>query len=515
MSWNMIVIYRQYNYNTFPGQSQGDVEEMANIFPRKNRQGIITSYTIRVSRGYDSNGKRLKPYTMSYKPAPGMTKKQIDKEVQRQAFLFEEQCRLGYAPASRQTFAQYAAYVLTVKEQAGTKHTTVTRYRELLERINKVIGDMKLTDIRPQHLTEFYSQLRQNGLRKNSKAVPMGNLKEVLKSVGITQKRLAELSGVSPTTINTIKRGGTVSEDRAAAVCKALDVPFNRLFRLEQDNRPLSEKTVQEHHRLISLILSYAEKEMLVPYNAAEKVIDKPKAERTKKVNYFEPETLERIRACLDNEPLKWRVITHLLIVTGCRRGEIMGLKWSAVDFERSQIKINNNLLYSSDYGIYQDSTKTDTSDRIIKLPAETMELLKNYRSWWEQVRSEAGTEWNYFIEIPDGRGIKHTERTDFLFIKDSGTNTGYPMHPDSITDWLNKFAEKNQLPHINPHAFRHTLASVLCLNGIDITTISKWLGHKNVTTTMNIYEHILEKGREQVVDCVEDIILKNKKSCG
>lgn len=102
-------------------------------------------------------------------------------------------------------------------------------------------------------------------------------------------------------------------------------------------------------------------------------------------------------------------------------------------------------------------------------------------------MRYNAGTEWNYFIEISDGKGIKHSERADFLFIKDSGTNTGYPMNPDSITSWLNKFSEKNNLPHINPYAFRHTLASVLCLNGIDITTISKWLGHKDVTTTIPI----------------------------
>ena len=68
---------------------------MANITPRKNKNGEITSYTIRVYHGYDSEGNRLKPYTMSYKPAPGMTAKRIEKEVQRQATLFEEQCKQG------------------------------------------------------------------------------------------------------------------------------------------------------------------------------------------------------------------------------------------------------------------------------------------------------------------------------------------------------------------------------------------------------------------------------------
>ncbi len=126
---------------------------MANITPRKNKKGEITSYTIRVYHGYDSKGKRLKPYTMSYKPATGMTDKQIKKEVKRQAMLFEEQCKLGYAPDSRQTFARYAEYVLNSKEDSGTKHSTIKRYRELLERINKGIGHIRLTDIRPQNQT--------------------------------------------------------------------------------------------------------------------------------------------------------------------------------------------------------------------------------------------------------------------------------------------------------------------------------------------------------------------------
>ena len=485
---------------------------MPNITPRKNKNGEITSYTIRVYHGYDSEGKRLKPYTMSYKPAQGMTERQIEKEVQRQAMLFEEQCKLGYAPDNKQTFAQYAEYVLRNKEESGTKHRTLSRYRELLQRINAGIGHIKLVDLRPAHLTELYSQLRQSGIRKgSSRAFPIADLKELIKAKGLTKKRAAELSGVSETTLSVAYRGSSISGETAETICKALKIPVNKAFRVEQDSRPLSEKTVQEHHRLISLVLSYAEKEMLVPYNAAAKVINKPKAERSHEVNYFEPEELDRIRDSLSTEPLKWQTITHLLLVTGCRRGEIMGLKWSAVDLESGTIKINNNLLYSKELGVYQDTTKTTTSDRIVKLAPETTELLKEYRAYWEQFRRDTGTEWNSFIEIADGKGNKHHERAEFLFIKESGSEVGYPMHPDSVTDWLNKFSARHSLPHINPHAFRHTLASVLCLNGIDMTTISKWLGHKNVTTTMNIYEHILDKGREQVADCVADVILRKK----
>lgn len=487
---------------------------MPNITPRKNKNGEITSYTIRVYHGYDKQGKRLKPYTMNYKPLPGMTARQMEKEVQRQALIFEEQCRQGYSLDNKQTFSEYAEYVLQCKKESGTKHRTLERYRELLKRINAGIGHIKLVDLRPQHLINLYSQLRQPGIRKGSgRAFPLVDLKAYIKDKGITKVKLSEMSGVSLTTLSTVYNGGSVSEKAAESICKALSAPIGKLFRVETDNTPLSEKTVREHHRLISTVLAQAEKEMLVQYNAAEKVVNKPKAEQSKDINYFEPADIERIRECLDNEPLKWRVITHLLLVTGCRRGEIAGLKWSAVDFRQSKLHICNNLLYSKALGVYEDTTKTASSERIVNLPDETMRLLYEYRKYWEKLRGSYGSAWNSFLIMRDGKGTEHSERADFLFVREDGDKAGYPLHPDSITDWLNKFSERNGLPHINPHAFRHTLASVLCLNGIDITTISKWLGHKSVTTTMNIYEHILESGKEQVVSCVSDVLLGNKQA--
>ena len=75
----------------------------------------------------------------------------------------------------------------------------------------------------------------------------------------------------------------------------------------------------------------------------------------------------------------------------------------------------------------------------------------------------------------------------------------GYPMNPDSITDYLDKFSKREGLPHINPHAFRHTLATQLGFNGVDIVTISKWLGHNNATTTLNIYQHLRESSKRKL----------------
>lgn len=82
-------------------------------------------------------------------------------------------------------------------------------------------------------------------------------------------------------------------------------------------------------------------------------------------------------------------------------------------------------------------------------------------------------------------------------------------MHPDSVTDWPSKFSKRHGLPHINPHAFRHTVASVLFFNSVDGVSISKRLGHAQVSTTANIYAHVMEEADQKNADILAEIFLK------
>lgn len=175
----------------------------------------------------------------------------------------------------------------------------------------------------------------------------------------------------------------------------------------------LSTKTVLEHHRFISTVLEQAVKEGLVPFNVASRA-DLPKAER-KEVNYFQPEQIDAIREALEEEPLKWKVLTHLLLITGARRGEVLGLKWPAIDFEHCKIHICNNILYSADIGIYEDTPKTAASNRYVILPPETMQLLRQYKTWQVTERLRLG---GYYRD------------QGYLFAQDNGG----PIHPDSVT---------------------------------------------------------------------------------
>ena len=209
-----------------------------------------------------------------------------------------------------------------------------------------------------------------------------------------------------------------------------------------------------------------------------------------KEVNYFQPEQVAAIRDALEEESMKWKVLTHIFLITGARRREILGLKWSAVDFAGNRIHICNNILYSPDVGIYEDTPKTATSDRWITLPDETMQLLRKYQVWQNTERLRLG---------------EYYQNRNYLFAQDNGG----PMHPDSVTDWMNKFSKRHELPHINPHAFRHTMASMLYFNGVDSVSISKRLGHAQVSITANIYAHVMEAADRKNADILEDVFLK------
>lgn len=82
-------------------------------------------------------------------------------------------------------------------------------------------------------------------------------------------------------------------------------------------------------------------------------------------------------------------------------------------------------------------------------------------------------------------------------------------MHPDSVGKWLTKFCKRHDLPHINPHAFRHTMASMLYYNGMDSVSISKRLGHAQVSTTSDIYAHVIAEADKKNADILSEIFLK------
>ena len=221
-------------------------------------------------------------------------------------------------------------------------------------------------------------------------------------------------------------------------------------------------------------LMAQAEKEMLIQFNPASKATP-PKATR-KTPDYYQSEAITLILEALDRAPLKWRAATYLLIDTGCRRGEVMGIKWESLNMCDGIVTIERALLYSPQHGVYESTTKTGKS-RTLRLAPETIAVLKEWQTEQEGLRDAYGDAW-----VESG----------FVFTR----NNGDKMNPDSLTDWLQKFSKANSLPHIHPHAFRHTAASTMIANGVDLVTAANELGHSNATTTAAIYAHQIAEAK-------------------
>ena len=209
--------------------------------------------------------------------------------------------------------------------------------------------------------------------------------------------------------------------------------------------------------------------------------------------DYLQPDELARVLDALDKEDIKHRVMVHLLIVTGCRRGEIVGLRWEKIDFENRQIRIDSSLSYVPGVGTYEGPTKTKRT-RFVTIPAQTVTMLKQYRAWQSAMRLQMGELWN---------------DTGFVFTRDNGL----PNNPRVLDSWLRDFCKRHGLPHIYPHMFRHTFASVLIAEGVDIVTVSKMLGHSTPSITTDVYSHLIEESQRRAAECISDVMLRRKKA--
>lgn len=462
---------------------------MASIEPYYGKDGHIMSYRITVCDGMNFDGTQ-KRHRMTWHPKPGMTNRQAKAAVKRVAFEFEKEIANGFRADDTQTFAQYAEYVLELKERNGIRPRTIDRYREMLVRIYDSIGTMRLTDIRPQHLNEFYKYLSEVGVRNSKvKAVAKINLESLVARCGIPKERLARSVGMAPSTFRDAVKGNQVSLQSAEKVAEALGLEVKSAFRTSQDMSKLSNKTILEYHRLISSIMAQAEKEMIIHYNPAARA-SPPKPQKDEP-DYFQPEVLDEILKALENVPLKWKALSYFLIDTGCRRGEAVGLRWDCVDFDTGVIVIKRSVLYDSKRGIIEGPTKTGNV-RAVKIAPQTLQLLKAVRS----AQIESG--------MKDGRGW---DKNGFVFAREDGK----PTNPDAVTGWFRKFSAENGLPHIHPHAFRHTAASIMIANGIDLVTTANELGHANATTTATIYAHQITVAKAKASEVRASVFSKGK----
>ena len=257
--------------------------------------------------------------------------------------------------------------------------------------------------------------------------------------------------------------------------------------------KPLSGKTILEHHRLLRAMLHKAVYWQLIVANPAERV-QPPKARKPKRRSYDDEQTkilLENLEL-LSIEDTKYKVAITLTIFTGVRLGELMGLEWQDVDFKNGIISINRSSQYLSDIGVFTKVPKTESSIREIAIPEFIISLLEEYKLWYEEQKSIYGELWT---------------DSDRLFVQADGK----PMHPSTISKWFVKYVGQIGLPVINFHGLRHTNASLLVAQNIDIAVISARLGHAQISTTLDFYVHPLLSHNRKAGYALENLLLPTR----
>ena len=257
--------------------------------------------------------------------------------------------------------------------------------------------------------------------------------------------------------------------------------------------KPLSGKTILEHHRLLRAMLHRAVYWQLIVSNPAERV-QPPKAKKPKRRSYDDEQTkilLENLEK-LTVEDTKYKVAIILTIFTGVRLGELMGLEWQDVDFRNGIISINRSSQYLSDMGVFTKVPKTESSIREIAIPEFIISLLEEYKLWYEEQKSLYGELWT---------------NSDRLFVQADGK----PMHPSSISKWFVKYVGTIGLPVINFHGLRHTNASLLVAQNVDIAVVSARLGHAQISTTLDFYVHPLLSHNRKAGYALENLLLPTR----
>ena len=236
----------------------------------------------------------------------------------------------------------------------------------------------------------------------------------------------------------------------------------------------ISASSVQREHANIHKALKYAVQLDLIPYNPADRV-ERPKAQKHVST-YYTAEEMEQFLECSKDHKLA--LLFQMTAFYGLRRSEVIGLRWDNIDFDSNIFTIRHVVTQVTVDGtptlVQADRAKTKSSVRSLPLVVGIRERLENLKAQQEKNREICGDCYN-----PDFLG--------YVFVDEMGNL----YKPNMVSDAFQALLKKHGLRKIRFHDIRHSCASLLLKNGVNLKLIQEWLGHSDIGTTMNIYAHL------------------------
>lgn len=406
---------------------------MATYRPNTNKQGEVISYKVKICLGRDDKNKQIQRTTTIPRPE-GLTPAKERKEVERLAEQWEREQRAEFE-----------------KTQSKEDKKRIT----LADFINKHWFSVHVEDGGHTPSTVSFYRIMSA---------------DILAYFG-NRKRLAQIDA------EAVKRY----------------IKFLNTEARTQSGEPYSPATVQHHFNTLRSILEYARRFRYVDYNPCSDLAPQEKPKRDKKrIDFLTPEDAKQFINALEREPLFWRCFGNLLITTGLRRGEAVGLQWGDIDPDKLTITVQRNVTIDRNAPDKYHIGATKTGEiRTVPIPPRVLALLEELKREQQQKYSA--------ILLPSA----------FIFCR---TEAPYmPIYPTEPTRWQRKFTERYNLPKVSPHDLRHTAATLALESGANLKQVQALMGHSDPGTTMKFYAGVTEAAQRRTVEGIEKLLAEAK----
>jgi len=368
------------------------------------------SYRLIVSGGTDTNGERI----VYKKTIKANTRREA--QIALAAFVAEVKAP-GYQDPQNMAFWEYSEIWLASHAERELQPKTIAGYRSILEkRLLPYFGKMRIADINPLDINQFYIQMEKLATVPNSR-----------------------------------------SKGR------------------------LSKRTIHHYHTLLNKMMVDAVKMGILKENPVERcTAPRPKARKIE----FEENPLNVLLAAIQKEELRYQALLLLTLGTGMRLGEVTGLEWKHVDFEKKIIHIVQSAQYLPESGVVCKEPKSTSSRRSIAAPEDVLLILARYREEQEG-----------YPKLKDA--------PDWVFRQPDGGH----MKPNLLSGWFGRFRRRRELPEMRFHDLRHLSATLSLQQGISPTNVAARLGHSKTSTTMDIYSHALRSVDKEAAEKLNSVL--------
>ena len=255
-------------------------------------------------------------------------------------------------------------------------------------------------------------------------------------------------------------------------------------FYSQKQKEGASRSTLKNIHSTLHRALNQAAKWGYILSNPAN-VVDKPKTQHTEKKTWDETEVISFLSSI---EGSLYHGLFYLAVITGLRKGELLGLKWQDLDWTSGELHIQRQLRYINGRGLKLQDLKTAASRRVVVLGKNTIEMLRNHNILQNNARIFSGEKWT---------------ESELIFTSDLGT----PLHPDTTYRVFKRLLRAAGLPDIRFHDLRHTAATLMLKQGIHPKVVQERLGHADIAMTLNTYSHVIPSMQKEAAEKMDELL--------